>query len=92
MLKGGYQVINLYDIDHPIGVSVKHPGVYDKIESTRKVILLSGIKIAGKEYHDMFVFPIVSGNLFVMYLNKIGGDNCFVINVDDDDNITINEI
>ena len=92
MLAGGYQIVSLNDVNHNLGVSVKHHGIYDKIEGTRKVILLSGIKINNVEYHDMFVFPMVDGGNFVMDLNKIGGDNWFVINVDADDNVTINEI
>lgn len=92
MSKGGYQIIDLKNKNHNIGESVYHEGIYDKIEGTRKVILLSNIVIENVEYHDMFVFPMVSGTTFVMDLNKIGGDNRFVINVEDDDTVTINQI
>lgn len=86
MLKGGYQIIDFNDHNHTVGVGAVHEGIYDKIEGTRKAILLSGIVVGGTEYHDMFVFPTVDGSNFVMTLDK------YTITVEDTDVVTITEI
>ena len=54
MRQGGYKIINLK------GVNVNTPGatiagVYDAIKSTRKPIIVSGLVIGNKEFHDVFV-------------------------------------
>lgn len=61
MVKGGYQIINLENKDLTTGVGMQYSKLYEKIEGTRKPILLSGIQIDGTEYHDCFVEPIVDG-------------------------------
>lgn len=78
MTKGGYQIIDLNDVNHINDVGVIHNGIYNKIKSTRKVILLSGIVFRGIKYNDMFVFPKYNYNTGISM--KIG-------NID----ITINE-
>ena len=64
MVKGGYQIIDLRDVNHQLGVGQTHYGIYDKIEGTRKVLLFSGITIAGAEYHDTYVELSVKGSNF----------------------------
>lgn len=61
MRQGGYKIVNLKGIDvNTPGATIK--GVYDAIESTRKPIVLSGLVIAGKEYHDVFANFVSGGS------------------------------
>lgn len=55
MLKGGYQIIDLQNKKLESGVGMVYEGVYDKIDGTRKAILISGLNVGGTEYHDTFV-------------------------------------
>lgn len=73
MQKGGYQIIDLKNKQLTIGTGMVYNGVYELIEGTSKPILLSGINIAGKEYHDTFIDLTVSGSSFIatVYGKKI---------------------
>lgn len=86
MLKGGYQIIDLADKEHTLSVGVEHEGIYEKIEGTRKAILLSGINIGGTEYHDTFVELTVSDS---NYTGTVYGKT---ITISDEDVVTITEI
>lgn len=73
MTKGGYQILDLSGHTFTTGVSVYVENAYEKIEGTRKVILVSGLEVDGVEYRDAFVdFSINSGNYVgTMYGKKI---------------------
>lgn len=73
MTKGGYQIIDLSGHHLATGVSEEVKGVYEQIEGTRKVILVSGLEVDGVEHRDAFVdFSVDSGNFVgVMYGKKI---------------------
>lgn len=62
MLKGGYQIIDLQNKELESGVGMVYEGTYDKIEGTRKAILISGLNVGGTEYHDTFVELTVNGS------------------------------
>ena len=55
MNKGGYQIVDLGGKSFTLGQSRNVRGAYDKIKGTRKPIYVSGIVIAGIEYHDTYV-------------------------------------
>ena len=61
MSNGGYQIIDLKNINLKVGTGTTIDGVYNKIKSTRKAILISGLNVGGTEYHDTFVELTVSG-------------------------------
>lgn len=86
MIKGGYKIIDLQD--HPFttgGESATIAGAYEAIEASyRKVLLLSGLVIDGKEYNDVFVTPEVSGTDYVF--NVCGGKT---ITITDADAVTV---
>lgn len=52
---GGYQIIEFKNGNFTLGTGRVYSGVYDKIEGTRKPIYVSGIQIAGVEYHNCYV-------------------------------------
>lgn len=83
MVKGGYQIINLEETPLRTGIGMQYDGLYEKIESTRKPILLSGINIDGVEYHDTYVEAHVDGSSFVMnvYGKKISINDNDVVEV-----------
>ena len=90
MTKGGYQILDLSNYDFTLGQSQYVNGAYEKIEGTRKVILVSGLTVNGTEYRDAFVdFNVESGNF-------VGSMYDVTINVgsslDGNDPITITEV
>ena len=93
MQKGGYQIISLGNHTHTSGVGSIHEGIYDKIESTSKPILLSGITIDAIEYHDTFIFPTVNGTNYVAVVGENPTTNeRFIINIQDNDVVTFTKI
>ena len=61
MRQGGYKIVDLKGVDvNTPGATIK--GVYAAIESTRKPIVLSGLVINGKEYHDVFANFVSNGS------------------------------
>lgn len=89
MQKGGYQIIDLKDHAHTSGVGAIHEGIYDKIEGTRKPILLSGIVVNATEFHDTFIFPCVNGSSYVAVVGTNPTTNQqYVINIQDNDVVT----
>lgn len=63
MNKGGYQILDLSDYNFTREQTQYVPNAYEKIEGTRKVILVSGLVVDGTEYRDAFVnFTNESGN------------------------------
>ena len=79
MTNGGYQIIDLKNIKLTVGTGTKIDGVYDKIKSTRKAILISGLNVGGTEYHDTFVELTVSGT---NYTGTIYGKTITISNAD----------
>lgn len=79
---GGYQIIDLASYPMTSGNPVKVPGVYSTIESTRKVVLISGVDIDGTEYHDHLASPVVDDTSYKW--SAIGHDWV----VSQDDNVT----
>ena len=55
MNKGGYQIVDFGGKNFTLGEIRIVRGTYDKINGTRKPIYVSGIVIAGVEYHDTYV-------------------------------------
>lgn len=64
MSTGGYQIIDLENYDFSPETAQTIVGVYAKIEGTRKPILLSNIVVDGKEFHDVFISPKLSGTTY----------------------------
>lgn len=79
MNKGGYQIIDLENKELTLGVGMVYNGIYDKVEGTRKPILISGLNIGGVEYHDTYVDFTVSGTNFV---GSVYGKNITISDVD----------
>lgn len=83
MQKGGYQIIDLKGRNFVVGTAQTVDGIYDKIEGTRKAIYVSGIQIAGVEYHDTYIdFTVSTAN----FVGTIYGKK---ITVTADDKVTI---
>ena len=69
MTKGGYQIIDLSGNTFTTGSTTYVENAYEKIEGTRKVILVSGLELDGVEHRDSFVdFTVDSGN-FVGFMH-----------------------
>lgn len=83
MVKGGYQIIDLKNKTLTSGVGMVFDGVYNKVEGTRKPILVSGLNVGGTEYHDSFVDFTVAGTA---YTGTIYGKT---IKIEDTDTVTV---
>ena len=91
MIKGGYQIINLENRDLRNNIGMQYEGIYELIEGTRKPILISGLRVMGVEYHDMFAFPFVMGTAFIMHILLDASNQSFIeIKVEDTDVVTVN--
>lgn len=87
MIKGGYQIIDLYNKNHGLNQTSYYDGIYEKIEGTKKPILLSGISIEGVEYHDTFIFPCVQAGNFVAVVGTNPTQNVtYIVNIGLDGN------
>lgn len=73
MNKGGYQILDLKNTNFALGTGAVVSGVYGKIAGTKKPILVSGIVIAGTEYHDTYVDFTINNTAFegIIYGKKI---------------------
>ena len=73
MNKGGYQILDLKNTNFALGTGTKVSGAFDTIAGTKKPILVSGIVIAGTEYHDTYVDFTVNNTTFegIIYGKKI---------------------
>lgn len=92
MTIGGYQIINLNDVNHSLGIGMVHEGIYERIEGTRKPLLLSGIVVAGVEYHDTYIFPTVNGTSYVAVVGRNPTTNTELhINIEDTDVVTFTQ-
>ena len=85
MNKGGYQILDLKNTNFALGTGAVVAGAYSKIAGTKKPILVSGIMIAGTEYHDTYVdFTVVS----TAFEGTIYGKKISIANTD---TVTISE-
>lgn len=85
MTKGGYQIIDLKNVQLTSGTGATFKGVYEQIEGTRKAILVSGLNVGGTEYHDTFVDFTVSNTTFT---GTIYGKT---ITITDEDLVTVTD-
>ena len=88
MKKGGYQIIDFENREFTVNVGQVFQGVYDKIEGTRKPLLISGFHYEGVEYHDFFATCNVVGDQFVIKFEAPVAVNIF-IKVEDTDVVTV---
>ena len=93
MNKGGYQILDLKNTNFALGTGAKVAGAFSTINGTKKPILVSGIVIAGTEYHDAYVdFTLVKTvsqtGVNIFFEGKIYGKKIKITNTD---TVTISE-
>lgn len=84
---GGYQIIDLENRNFTPGVGQVFNGIYEKIEGTRKPILVSGIRISGVELHDTYVDFVLQGSAFTTKVS-LGGMTA-TVTIEDTDVVTV---
>ena len=77
MKKGSYQIINLKNINFGnVGgdykEAVKITGIYDKIENTKKAILVTGIRYNGKPYPTGFYKVKLEDQAYRITIGTVG--------------------
>lgn len=86
MRKGGYRIIDLDDINFTLDVGMMISGIHDEIEGRyRKPLLLSGLTVAGVEYADVYVTPVVNESAYMISVYD------FTIKVESTDVVTISK-
>lgn len=86
MRKGGYRIIDLDDINFTLDVAMMIPAIHEEIEgSYRKPLLLSGLTVAGVEYADVYVTPVVNESAYMISVYD------FTIKVESTDVVTISK-
>lgn len=81
---GGYLIVDCGEISFTKGKPQVVSGVYDKLESCSKAVLISGVELDGTEYGDIFVSLRVNGSAFT------GEFYSGTITINDDDEIIFN--
>ena len=87
MNKGGYQILDLKNTNFALGTGAVVAGAFETIRGTKKPILVSGIVIAGTEYHDTYVdFTLVktasSSGTNIYFQGTIYGKKIKITNTD----------
>lgn len=86
MRKGGYRIIDLNDTNFTLDVAMMISGIHDEIEgSYRKPLLLSGLTVAGVEYADVYVTPVVNESAYMLSAYN------FTIKVESTDAVTVSK-
>ena len=89
MNKGGYQILDLKNTNFALGTGAVVAGAYGTIVGTKKPILVSGIVIAGTEYHDTYVdFTMIRNGVVSTFEGTIYGKK---IKIENTDTVTISE-
>ena len=83
MNKGGYQILDLKNKSFALGTGAVVAGAYGTIAGTKKPILVSGIVIAGTEYHDTYVDFTINNTAFegTIYGKKISIANTDTVTI-----------
>ena len=83
MNKGGYQILDLKNTNFALGTGAVVSGAYSTIAGTKKPILVSGIVIAGTEYHDTYVDFTINSTAFegIIYGKKISIANTDTVTI-----------
>lgn len=87
---GGYQIIDLENRNLTPGVGMQYKGLYEKIEGTRKPLLVSGIQISGVEMKDAFCVFVADGSNFVTQFTFSG--QTLALTISDLDVVTVNAV
>lgn len=92
MLKGGYQIINFEETELTKDVGMVFSNIHDKITTTRKAILVSGLNIGGKLLRDVYVLFTEHGSNYEAYIPNVYIDDTLVtihITVNSNDVVTV---
>lgn len=90
-MRGGELLIDLKNIDHTIGVAVKHPGIYGLIDSTRKPVRLCNLVIAGSKKQDVDLTSLEAvGSTYKVTL-FLGGPDSYTIDITNTDEVTFSK-
>lgn len=63
---GGYIILDLGDVELTTSPIVK--GAYDKLDKSEKAVLISNIKIDGKEFKSVYAMPCKNGNSYTLLI------------------------
>lgn len=63
---GGYIILDLGDVELTTSPIVK--GAYDKLDKSEKAVLISNIKIDGKEFKSVYAMPCKNGDSYTLLI------------------------
>lgn len=82
MRKGGYEIINLNDLPLSTSETSTSVDLYEKLLKSKKVVLLSSLKIDDKTFNDCFMFVDKKTDEITLK------NSAYIITVEDDGTIT----
>ena len=89
MKQGGYQIIDLNDVNITTGSSVTIKGIYNILKEVKKPLLLSGITVNGTKQLDQFIIPeITTNNNFLIHITLYDTKSSPVGTVEPNDTIS----
>lgn len=83
MKKGGYQILDLKDVQVEENVASTIKGIYGTIEGTRKPIYVSGLNVGGLEIRDAYVDFLTSS------ADYVGLMGAYTLTIKADDTLTV---
>ncbi len=89
-MKGGYQILNLKNINLAVGTPTVITEAYETLEGNyKKAVLVTGFKANGTEVGDFFTLPYVAQANYVIKVAV--GENNYTITIAADDKVTLTQ-
>lgn len=89
-MKGGYQILNLKNINLAVGVASVVPEAYETLEGNyKKAVLVTNLMANGVEIADFFTLPYVSESNYV--IKVVVGEITYTLTINADDQITLTQ-
>ena len=87
--KGGYKIIDLKNKPLQKNVGMVYDGIYEKIKNTTKQIVISGLNLDGKEYHDFSINFYLDGTKYTSQEFRLDTQGDVVLEIENTDVVTI---
>lgn len=87
-MKGGYQILNLKNINLAVGVASIVPEAYETLKGNyKKAVLVTNLMAEGVEIADFFTLPYVSETNYI--IKVVVGENTYTLTIAENDQITL---
>lgn len=91
MTKGGYQILDFSGYKFTMDQEIYIKGIFDLVNNTKKMILVSGLNLGGEDLRDSVVFVVDNDEFSFSLHYPWGVSSSYVISIGDDDLVTIQD-